>query len=137
MADIVLAIDPGRMKCGVAVVKRGPSGGCFQTLHREVLDADTAPAQIARLAREHRPDIILIGDGTNSAALVQAIEDAGPASVEVVDEKFTTLQARSRYFAENPPKGLRRLIPISLQTPPRPFDDYVAVILAERYLSGT
>lgn len=136
LADIVLAIDPGRMKCGVAVVKRGASGGSSHTLYRGVIDTGAVPDVILELARAHNPDMILIGDGTNSAALVRAVEDLGPASVKVVDEKFTTLQARNRYFAENPPRGLRRLIPISLQTPPRPFDDYVAVILAERFLES-
>jgi len=136
MADVVLAIDPGREKCGVAVVERGPDGG-FRAVYRAAPDVESAPALIAEAARQYKPDVILVGDGTNSAAFVRAVEGLGPASVKVVDEKFTTLQARCRYFAENPPRGLRRLIPISLQTPPRPFDDYVAVILAERFLAGT
>ncbi|HKM17981.1 MAG TPA: pre-16S rRNA-processing nuclease YqgF, partial [Limnochordia bacterium] len=36
----------------------------------------------------------------------------------------------------HPPRGWRRLLPVSLQTPPVPIDDYVAVILAQRYLDG-
>ncbi len=54
--------------------------------------------------------------------------------VEVVDEKYSTLRARERYFRENPPRGLRRFIPISLQTPREPYDDCAAVILAEQFL---
>ena len=36
----------------------------------------------------------------------------------------------------NPPRGWRRLLPVSMQMPPEPYDDYVAVILAQRFLRG-
>ena len=35
---------------------------------------------------------------------------------------------------EHRPKGIARLIPKGMRTPPEPIDDYAAVILAERYL---
>ena len=33
------------------------------------------------------------------------------------------------------PRGLRRLLPTSMQVPPVPVDDFVAVILGTRYLA--
>jgi hypothetical protein len=69
--------------------------------------------------------------------LIQEIAEAMPsASVLLVDERETTLQARERYWEHNPRRGWRRLLPSSLQTPPEPVDDFVALILAERVLAA-
>jgi hypothetical protein len=51
-----------------------------------------------------------------------------------VDERETTLRARALYFADHPPRGWRRLIPLGLQLPPRPIDDYAAILIARRFL---
>lgn len=130
----VLAIDPGRAKCGVAVVGRsGPDS--FDVLHQGVAPTADLISVLAELFKRFSPDTIIVGNGTTSANTLEAVRQATGMDAGVVDEKFTSLLARKRYFQENPPHGLRRLIPISLQTPPCPIDDYVAIILAERYLS--
>ena len=49
---------------------------------------------------------------------------------------MTTMNARRRYWRENPPGCLARLVPEGMRLPPRPIDDYAAVLLAERYLAG-
>lgn len=54
-------------------------------------------------------------------------------SVELVDESSSTLEARSLYFEWNPPKGIWRLIPITMQSPSENYDDYTAIVLAKRY----
>jgi hypothetical protein len=74
---------------------------------------------------------VVIGNRTGSAEAQAAIAGVVREPVRLVDEAGTTLRARARYFAEHPPRGWRRLIPLSLQTPPEPYDDYVAVLLAE------
>ena len=51
-----------------------------------------------------------------------------------VDETNTTLQARERYWEHHPKRGWRRLIPSTALYPPVPFDDYAALVLAERVL---
>jgi len=58
----------------------------------------------------------------------------GLPSVETVEETGTTLEARRRYFRDHPPRGWRRLLPITLQLPPEEYDDYVAELLLERVL---
>lgn len=132
----VMAIDPGRAKCGVAVVARPAGSAGPQVLHQEVVGAGDIGRVAEELASRFRPDVVLVGGGTASRAVVELAESLRSAPVRVVDERLTTLQARLRYFRHNPPRGLRRLIPLSLQTPERPYDDYVAVILAERYLAA-
>ena len=124
---IVLGIDPGREKCGLAVVspnlvlvKRVVARGEFLDLAREYI-------------RQYNVARIVLGDGTGSKDFLQEIEGVLP--VVTVDEQYTTEEARKRYWLDHRPKGWRRFLPTSMQVPPEPFDDYVAVILAERYLS--
>ncbi|MGC8863962.1 MAG: hypothetical protein ACP5R5_14495, partial [Armatimonadota bacterium] len=79
---------------------------------------------------------LVVGNGTYSPEIARIARDATGLGPIVVDEKFSTIAARKRFFEENPPRGLMRLVPLSLQTPGRAFDDYVAVILAEQYLAA-
>jgi hypothetical protein len=55
--------------------------------------------------------------------------------VHIIDETDTTYRARALYFAEHPPRGWRRLLPLGLQVPPGPIDDYAAMLIARRYLA--
>jgi len=128
----ILAIDPGRSKCGVAVVRGGTQP---EVAHRAVVPTERIGEVVGELSACHSPDVILIGGGTTASSLAATIRALGLA-VEIVDERLSSIEARRRYFKENPPRGLRRLIPTSLQTPGQPVDDYAAVILAERYLAS-
>ncbi len=132
----MVAIDPGRSKCGVAVVRSRAGGAEPHALHMAVVDADELESALRDLAAGYTPDAVVVGDGTTSGAAIEAAERVGNAPVNVVDERSTTLLARKRYFSHHPPRGLRRLVPLSLQTPARPYDDFVALILAERYLAS-
>ncbi len=79
----------------------------------------------------------MIGDGTGSGQVAKEIRAALPQlPLATVDERFTSEEARRLYWVENPPRGWRRLLPVSMQMPPEPYDDYVAVILAQRFLRG-
>ncbi|MCS6830951.1 MAG: hypothetical protein NZ749_09955, partial [bacterium] len=81
-----------------------------------------------------RPRCVVVGGGTGFRALEALLHRLSPnVPVHVVNEAYTSEEARRRYLRENPPKGWRRLIPAWLRTPEQPYDDYVAVILAERY----
>jgi RNase H-fold protein (predicted Holliday junction resolvase) len=126
----ILAIDPGRDKCGLAVVTFAG-----EALAQEVIPADALGARARELAGRYDVAVIVVGDRTGADAALNAIESALPdTETTAVDEHRSTEEARRLYFREHPPRGWRRLIPTTLQTPPRPYDDYVAVILAHRYL---
>ena len=131
--QVVLAIDPGRCKCGVAVVAKADVP---QVLHRAVVETDCISEVICSLCSRYGIDKILLGDGTTSGNISGLAEQCG-LEVKIIDEKLSTVEARKKYFQQNPPRGLRRLIPVSLQTPSVAYDDYVAVILAERYFACT
>ena len=132
----VLAIDPGNSKCGLALVERKKQGEIKLLWHA------IAPIQqlttYAQQALEIKPFSMLItGSGPTSNAVTLQIKEKLPSiGVLLVDEKNTTLDARAKYWEHHPRKGWRQLWPASLQIPPKPIDDYVALILAERVLSG-
>jgi RNase H-fold protein (predicted Holliday junction resolvase) len=136
---VVLAVDPGSRKCGVAVVRREREGDRPTPLHREVVERERLVARVLPLVSAHHVEAVLVGDATGGSVLARALRAALPAGVAVypVDEAFTSQRARRRYFGDNPPRGLGRLVPAGFRTPPRPYDDYVAVILAEDFFAAS
>ena len=130
----VLAIDPGRGKCGVAVVEKkdGTIG------YRAVLSVSELLSLLPSLIETYKPDAVLMGNGTCTKHLqgeiIECLPDLFP--LHLVSENHTSERARKRFVCENPPRQwLSRLIPVSLRTPDKPYDDYVAVILAEDFFA--
>jgi len=127
---VVAAIDPGREKCGVAIVAE--SG---EVLEQSVVATVWLADEMAERVRRFSPERILLGNGTTSRAAEATIRENLPdIPIEIVDEYRTTDDARRAYWKANPPTGWRRFFPTSMQVPPEPVDDYVAVLLAQRYL---
>jgi RNase H-fold protein (predicted Holliday junction resolvase) len=126
---IILGVDPGTRKVGFAVLDHE---GRTQDIGIEPI-ADFA-ARVKTLMERFPLDAIAMGTGTNAGTLAGELADLGIPLV-YVDERETTLRARSLYFADHPPRGWRRLIPLGMQLPPRPIDDYAAVLIARRFLA--
>ena len=134
MNEIIIAIDPGREKCGIAVVHEQKG-----TLIQKVIQTPELNAVVEQLIADYHTSIVVIGDRTSSQQAKKGLENiqisGQPLVVILVDEHHSTDEARLRYWRENPPQGFKRLIPVTMQVPPKPVDDYVAVILAERYFA--
>ena len=126
----ILGIDPGRDKCGVAIMDNQQ-----RIAYHQIIDSQNAIATIQKLAREFAIDLIVMGDGTTSKIWQQQIESIATMPIVTIDETNSTLEARDRYWIMYPPKGLQRIIPQGLRVPPRPVDDLVAILLIERYLN--
>ncbi|HEX5324794.1 MAG TPA: hypothetical protein VFW40_13485 [Capsulimonadaceae bacterium] len=128
---VVLAVDPGSAKCGLALVSSPP----FTLLQRRIAPTQQLAEEAASLLQSYPAAEIVIGSGTGSPALIDALQKALPDRlIHKVDERDTSRHARERYCRENPARGLRRLLPAGLRSPEEPYDDYVAVLLAERFL---
>lgn len=128
---MLLAVDPGRRKCGLAVLT--PDG---QALERSIVETVRVEEELMRLKSLHCPAQVVVGNGTFLDDVKQTLERIfGRESVAEIDEYRTTDEARVLYFQENPPRGLWRLVPLGLQFPPRPIDDYAAVVLGRRFLA--
>jgi len=126
----VLSIDPGREKCGLAVLDSRDG-----VLARGVVPTTTLEDVAREWAAAHHPTVVVLGGGTGHRSVRSFLRQLS-VPVEVVPESHTTLRARRRYFQENPPRGWRRLIPRGLLQPPVPVDDYAALLIAEGYLAG-
>ncbi len=131
----VLAIDPGRAKCGAAIVQKENGS----VLYRAVFSLSDLISALPLLIEQFTPERVLIGDGTCTQAFRAQIAGVLPdaLAVQTVPEHRTSERARARFVKENRPSGLlQRLLPKGLRTPPGPYDDYVAVILAEDYFAA-
>ena len=131
----LLAVDPGREKCGLAVVDRQQG---------VLAHAIALTAQLADLAGEwiscYGCRTIVIGDRTAGAGAAQVLEklllERKIDRLVPVDEHKSSLEARARYWQAHPPTGWRRFLPEGLRFPPCAIDDYAAIILAERYFQA-
>jgi RNase H-fold protein (predicted Holliday junction resolvase) len=127
--DVVLGVDPGRSKAGYALLE---VSGAVVAAGIETIER--LPACLAELIRSRRVTAIALGRGTNARPIKASLEALG-LPIHFVDEYETSRAARELYFAEHPPRGWRRLIPIGMQLPPRPIDDYAAILIAQRFLA--
>lgn len=128
---VILGFDPGRQKCGLAIM------GLDRCLYyHEVIPATEAIATIQTLQQQYPISFLVIGDQTSAKEWRQQITVglADPLRIMPVDERYSTLEARDRYWQMYPPQGLTRLIPQGIRALPRPIDDIVAILLIERYL---
>ncbi|MBN3032886.1 MAG: pre-16S rRNA-processing nuclease YqgF [Candidatus Saganbacteria bacterium] len=125
---MILALDPGKDKCGLALF--GKDGKVVEQrivkrreLHRAI-------------AHYHEAARIVIGDSANGRAIAEELKKLNlPRTISLFPEKDTTWQARKLYWRAHPPQGWRRFVPVSLLTVPVPVDDYAAVIIGQRYLA--
>lgn len=128
---VILGFDPGRHKCGLAIM------GVDRILrYQEVVPVVSVLSTIEHLRQRFPISTIVLGDQTGSKqwkANLSQLND--PPRIMVVDERYTSLEARDRYWQMYPPSGLTSWVPQSFRTIPRPIDDIVAILLIERYLN--
>lgn len=128
---VILGFDPGRQKCGLAVM------GLDRSLcYHQVIPVQDAIATIQQLRQQFPISLLVMGDQTSSKEWKQKLTDElpDPLRIILVDERYSTLEARDRYWQMFPPRGLSRWIPQGIRTISRPIDDIVAILLIERYL---
>lgn len=130
MTKLYLGIDPGRSKTGLALVN---GAGKIVKLH--IAESQNIDNEIVEFIKNSCPVQIVLGNGTNSRNIGESVKRILPdVMVAVVEEAHSTEEARALYWQENPPKGLKKLIPLGMLVPPVPLDAYAAVILVRRFL---
>jgi RNase H-fold protein (predicted Holliday junction resolvase) len=134
--DVLCGIDPGREKFGLAL---GNAETLIMGAVVPVTDLDTVAGCIASgdfrsisvmvtegtSPRGLRIGTVYVGNGTGTGPFTRRLDELGVRCFPI-DERMTTLEARSLYWRLHPPSGLWRVIPLSLRTPPRPVDDMAA-----------
>jgi RNase H-fold protein (predicted Holliday junction resolvase) len=129
---VILGFDPGKDKCGLAVM------GLDRKLHyHQVVPAQDAIAIIETLRQKFPVSLLVMGNQTTAKRWKQQLQAELKQSLNImlVDERYSTLEARDRYWQMYPPQGLTKLLPKGMRQPPRPIDDIVAILLIERYLN--
>lgn len=130
----VLAIDPGRNKCGIAVYDQQQG-----VMKQAIVTVENLIVTVEAWSREHVCSVVVIGDKTASKQIIQGLERLVTEniieSIVSVNEHKSSEEARLRYWLMHPPSGWRKFIPIGLLSPPCAIDDFAAIILGERYFS--
>jgi hypothetical protein len=135
--SIKCAIDPGRHKIGVAfseegrllfsaIIPKSSEEVLLQSLKErkwKVLDVWKKEGDL-KFLEDRTLEKILLGNGTSSEELYNILNVI--CELETADEYGTTLKGRELYWKLHPPKGLWKLVPTSLRTPPRDIDDLAA-----------
>lgn len=128
----ILAIDPGREKVGMAVLES--SGKVLD--YRWVLTQDF-DHRFKEILDRFAPTEVVLGDRTYYKLILARIQLMKPdLRVHLVDESFSTLEARSLYWSYRSPSTLGDHIFRILNLPTGPWDDITAIVLARRFLES-
>lgn len=129
MNDEILAIDPGREKTGIAILKNS------DVLEHKIINSEKLVQIIKSLLEKYIIKTIVMGNGTSSKKKYDLLKrEFIDRDIVLINEYRTTDEARKLYFQENPPKGWKKLIPLGMQVPPVPVDDYAAIVIGRKYL---
>lgn len=129
MNDEILAIDPGREKTGIAILKNS------DVFEHKIINSEELVQIIKSLLEKYIIKTIVMGNGTSSKKKYDLLkQEFIDRDIVLINEYRTTDEARKLYFQENPPKGWKKLIPLGMQVPPVPVDDYAAIVIGRKYL---
>lgn len=129
MNDEILAIDPGREKTGIAILNNS------DVLEHKIINSEELVQIIKSLLEKYIIKTIVMGNGTSSKKKYDLLKrEFIDRDIVLINEYRTTDEARKLYFQENPPKGWKKLIPLGMQVPPVPVDDYAAIVIGRKYL---
>lgn len=133
---VLIGFDPGRDKCGIAVVQVFTQTE-LKVLHREVVPSAAALSRLQTLRQQFQAEQVILGNQTTAQAWKSQLESIlPPQQIVLVDERHSSQEARQRYWDFYPPQGWQRLLPKGMRVPAKAYDDLVALILVERYCCG-
>lgn len=127
---MLMGIDPGRSKCGIAIVtEKG------EVVEKEIAETSNLSRKIEEILSRFSISKCILGNGTYADKvfnILQLLLDE--EKIIFIEEADSTYIAEQRYLKENPPLGLNFLNKIIKFKPKKPLDDYTAVVLVEKYL---
>ncbi len=133
---MIAAIDPGSEKTGTAILNEDGT-----LAEKKIVPTPMLLPYLQQAYETYLFHHIVMGNGTNHKHLQPCVEawiqdKKRPVTFSLIDEKYTTVEGRKLYFKYTPRKGWRRFIPLALQYPPEPVDDFVAWIIGLRYIKA-
>ena len=130
--NFILAIDPGRDKCGLAVL-----GGDGRILFKAIAANGDFRQALHELIILYRPVKIALGDGTGSGDIKSIAKELYQGSVVSVPEKDSTLEARDLAWESHPPTGIVKFLPKVFWPVPDELDAWAAVVIGRRALDSS
>ena len=127
---MLISIDPGQKKCGLLLVDLGKQ----IVLDGLVVDSDFVIDLVVQWSNKAEVKGIILGNGTTSKSWERRLKKIA-LPIEIVEEKGTTLRARSRYWEIWPPPIWLRWVPKGLLVPMKNLDAVAALILLEDHLN--
>ncbi len=139
---LIVGIDPGRDKTGWALVRPTgelvlsgifPSSDLDRFLNVLLMPSAAWKENLSCWICEQRDfpagneavEYVAVGDGTGSAEVISRMKKVG-LTMRPVNEKGTTLAARTLYWKLHRPAWWQRCLPRSLRVPLRILDDLAA-----------
>ena len=133
---MILALDPGRDKVGLALVDEEG-----QQVKLKMLVREEFAEEVFEILKNRDVEAVVLGNGTYSRELMEELKkqlkDLSQENLKLglVDEKGSTSEARKLYREDNPGSQLKKLLLQVMDWKPAvPLDHYAALVLAKRYL---
>ena len=92
---MILGFDPGKDKCGIAVMGRDK-----KVCYHQVVPSESAISTIQSLCEQFAIELLVLGDQTTSKTWKQKLTQSLSPEIEIVrvDERYSSLEARERYW---------------------------------------
>lgn len=133
--QLFLCLDPGQNKIGICILNYEGLA-----LELKVIPVKSFEKYLQEKILEYSFNKIILGNGTAFKKVFEILTknlSINKEKIILVEEKFSSEQARKLYFQKNPPQGLKKFVPLTMQIPPGNIDSYAAWILGKQWLKNT
>ena len=124
----VVAIDPGKYKCGLVLVDLIQK----KVDQAIVLNSELLPKYVKSLNSFENISKVIVGNGTTSKQNIKKLEFIKKDLI-VAEEKNSTFRAKKRYFELFPIRGLKIFLPKEIFIMNKNLDAVSALIILEDY----
>ena len=124
----VIAIDPGRSKCGLIVAEISEK----KVYKAIIIKSELLEDYFRNLNTVEDISKVIIGNGTSSKEIIEKLNFL-KQEIITFEEKNTTYRAKARYFELFPISGLKFLIPREIFILNKNLDAISALIILEDY----
>ena len=125
----VIAIDPGKSKCGVIIADVNEK----KVYEAVVIQSDRLLKYVRKYLNEKNLEF-LIGNGTSSKNYIRDLNQLVPNLI-IAEEKNSTYRAKQRYFEIFPLLGIQCFLPREIFILNKNLDALAALIIMEDYFN--
>ena len=124
----VIAIDPGKAKCGVTIADLKEK----KVFEAVVIKSNLLLIYLKKKHKKEKNIQFIIGNGTSSSKFIKDINDLSNNLI-ITEEKNSTYRAKQRYFEIFPLKGIKRILPREIFILNKNLDALAALVILEDY----